>query len=123
VAQHGIFYNRLPDWFIAYDIYNYESGNFLAPKTARRLLTNVGFTCPEHLSCEIKSYDDLVALANGPSRWSDSKREGIYIKIDNNEVVTHRFKMVREDFQRGALWDNKEMKKNELFQGSLEVGA
>ena len=123
VAQHGIFYDKLPDWFVAYDIYNYESEKFLAPQTARRLLERAGFVCPECLSGDVENYDDLVKLANGQSKWSNDKREGIYLKIDNSEIVTHRFKMVREDFQRGALWNNTEMIKNELLEKSLAANV
>lgn len=116
-AQHGIFYNKLPDWLIPYDIYNYEIGKFLSPVISRRLLIEAGFNCPAllfHGTVNTLSYEDFEQWANKPAQWANSKMEGIYLKVHNTEIILHRYKMVREDFARGALWDNKELKKNEL---------
>lgn len=114
-AQHGIFYNRLPDWFIAYDLFDHKSGYFLAPRTARRLLQNVGFVVPViRWKGKVESYDQFEELANMPATWADDKAEGVYVKVDNAEVVKHRFKMVRQDFLRGQFWDGKTMLKNKI---------
>jgi atypical dual specificity phosphatase len=116
VAQHGIHYTRLPDWFIAYDIYDYEKRLWLPPPTARRLLQDAGFVVP----CFFwqgqwgGEYANLEGYANADSLWADSKVEGIYVKVYDDKEVTHRFKMVREDYVRGALWNPTEMKKNGL---------
>jgi atypical dual specificity phosphatase len=124
VAQHGILYNSLPDWFIAYDLYDWSKGSFLCPRTARRLLSNCGFHLAPLLHegrADYQSFEYLEELANGKSEWADSKREGVYIKLCDSEIVTKRFKMVREDYERGSLWDNKELKKNELAGKSVEM--
>jgi len=114
-VQHGIHYTSLPDCFIPYDIYNYEIGVFLSPITSRRLLQEAGFHCPHliHQGDAALQYEDLEIWANQKSQWADCKMEGIYLKVHDAEVIHHRYKMVREDFVRGALWDNKEMRKNE----------
>lgn len=107
VRAHGIHYSRLPDWLIAYDIYNYHTGSFLAPTTARRILQDAGFVVPM-LRFQGKfegTYDDLEAMANLPAAWADDKAEGIYIKVCDHDIMTHRFKMVRADFQRGMFWE------------------
>lgn len=107
VRSHGIFYSSLPDWFIPYDLYNYVNQVFLSPVTARRLLTEAGFSVPA-LRFQGKfedTYDDLEKMATLPAEWAEGPAEGIYIKVCNQEVVKARFKMVRPDFQRGSLWD------------------
>lgn len=116
VAQHGIYYSRLPDWFVPYDLYDPEVGQFLSPVKARELLTQAGFAIPvlRFLGIFEGSYTDLETWANSPAAWADEKAEGIYIKVCGEEYVTHRFKMVREDFQRGALWNPKQLTRNKV---------
>lgn len=115
-AQHGIHYTRLPDWFIPYDIYNYELGVFLSPVIARAILRDAGFHCPTLIfeGEQELSYDDLEIWANSPASWADGKVEGIYLKVHDGETVIHRYKMVREDYRRGTLWDNYDLKKNDI---------
>ena len=114
-AQHGIYYTQLPEWFIAYDLLDQKSGYFLAPKSARKLLVEAGFVVPEvRYIGEIEDYDQFEEMANMPAAWAEGKAEGIYVKVDNVEVVTHRFKMVRQDFVRGQFWDGKTLLKNEI---------
>ena len=116
-VQHGIHYTSLPDWFIPYDIYNYDLGVFLSPLTSRRLLTDAGFTCPRLIyqgdaKTVVLQYKDFEVWANQPAEWAEGKAEGVYVKVHDTEIIHHRYKMVREDFVRGAFWDNKELKKN-----------
>lgn len=114
LAQHGIIYNRLPDWFIAYDLYDYEKEIWVASPQARKWLGEIGFTLPRlhHQGDPVDSYDQLTAWANLPAEWADVPAEGIYVKVYDDVEITGRFKMVRSDFIRGAFWDFKEMKKN-----------
>ena len=114
VAQHGIHYTGLPDWFIAYDIYDYEKNVFLSPPIARKMLSDLGFHIPHlfHQGIYDGDYESLEVLANKVSTLSTSKVEGIYIKVYDSGVITNRFKMVREDFKRGALWNPKVLQKN-----------
>lgn len=116
VAQHGIHYTRLPDWFIAYDIYDYAQDYWLAPPLARKTLQKLGFMVPSiYWQGQYGGdYSTLESYANADSPWADSKVEGIYVKVYDDMKITHRFKMVREDFVRGALWNPKEFKKNEM---------
>lgn len=114
VAQHGIHYTKLPDWFIAYDVYNHEKDFFVSPPTARQWLTELGFNLPTLYSSGPYhgGYEELEQFANSISTFAESKAEGIYLKVYDDERITHRFKMVREDFVRGAFWNPKVLNKN-----------
>lgn len=116
LAQHGIFYDRLPALFIPYDVYNYDRDEFLSPLLSRKILTDAGFAIPtlRFQGLFEDTFDVLEAYANLPATWADGKAEGIYIKVCNGQKITHRFKMVREDFQRGALWSPVEIRKNHV---------
>jgi atypical dual specificity phosphatase len=114
VARHTIPYTRLPDWFVAYDLYNPRIDSFLAPATSRRILTDCGFSLAPvlHDGPLEDGYEQLEQLVHAPSVWANSPVEGVYLKVCNHEVVTHRFKMVREDFEHKPMWT--EMVRNEL---------
>jgi hypothetical protein len=119
VARHGIYYDRLPDWFIAYDVYNHETGWYLKPEKARRVLTEAGFVVPQILvGGGIGDISEFEFATKQSSEWYNGPVEGVYIKvtrhIDGMERITHRFKMVRSDFERGKFWDGKTLLKNSL---------
>jgi atypical dual specificity phosphatase len=114
-ARHGIYYDSLPDWFIAYDLYDHNEKVFVSTSKARELLVSNGFYVPAmRFSGTVHSYDELVRMANLTSSYSEDFSEGIYIKICDENSVTHRFKMVREGYVRGRYWDGKIMLKNEV---------
>lgn len=108
VQQHGMYYDRLPAWFIAYDLWDWEEQKFLPFDEALARLNLAGFdTVPELFRGRLESYEQLERLANGASRYStDQPREGLVVK-----TKSRRFKMVRQGFQQGCLLGDK-IKKN-----------
>jgi atypical dual specificity phosphatase len=128
VAQHGIAYNRLPDWFIAYDLYNYDRRFWEPSDVTARLLHEAGFNMPSLLlrgrmeslaDFQAPDWERLEGWANLQSAWSDTKAEGFYLKVFDSKQVTHRFKMVREDYVRGALWHPNKMTKNKVTTANV----
>ena len=116
-ALHGIEYDRLPELFLAFDIYDPEAREYLDTGKARRLLRKVGFCAPPLLhSGPVESWEQLEALCNEPSPFSSTdRREGIYIKVSDGRYIVNRFKMVRSDFVQGCKWNEKCLKKNSLL--------
>lgn len=116
-AQHGMRYDRLPDWLFAYDLYRPEYGKFVQSELARDLLTQAGFSVPRELHRgHLSSYEALEWFANQMTPYSSegALNEGVYVRVCDDAQVIHRFKMVRQGFVQGALWDDNELKKNRL---------
>jgi hypothetical protein len=112
VQQHGMKYDRLPDWFIAYDLYDYEEGRFYDWLAAQDRLITAGFSVVPVLHYgKIDNYQYLEKLANGPSLFTDAQREGIVIKVSDGKRQISRYKMVRQGFVQGALLGD-ELKRN-----------
>lgn len=113
-AQHGMVYDRLPDWFIAYDLYDYEKCQFLDTGLAMQYLKDAGFaTAPIIFSGKIGELSELEPMVNGRTEFSTTElREGLVVKPTDGEWTTHKFKMVRPGFKQGRLWNNDEMKVN-----------
>ena len=114
-AVHGIEYMTLPDLWIPYDIYDWQGDKYLPSIISRKVLQEAGFNVPALVhEGKIKSYEQLEAFCNEKSAWSDDKREGIYIKVNNKDKLIERFKMVREGFVQGAKWSDTKIIKNRL---------
>lgn len=115
-ALHGIRYDKLPSFFIAYDLFDWYPLNFIATAKARELLTAAGFSVPPLLHTgKAESWEQLEALCNEQSAFSTTdKREGLYIKISNDKHIVDRYKMVRSDYVQGCNWDLRTITKNKL---------
>ena len=78
-------------------------------------LAKAGFSVVPTLKIGATSYEELEKLANEPSVFaSNTQREGVYVKTSDGKWQTERFKMVRQGFVQGGLFDNKELRKNRL---------
>jgi hypothetical protein len=127
IQQHGMIYDRLPDWFIAYDVYDWEAGRFLNSYAAREHLEGVGLCVapclhggsfnktPWTKPFDLEYFAALLdRLTNAKSVFAtNALREGIIFKISDERYQTHCFKMVRQGFMQGCLF-GEELKRNRL---------
>lgn len=117
LAQHGLEYDKLPDWFIAYDLYDYEEHQFVRTDKAREILETCGFDLvPLLWAGPLENYPQVEELTLQASPFTTKEpREGIYVKVsEDGRWITHRYKMVRDGFVQGKLWSKETIKKNAL---------
>ena len=120
LAQHGMEYDSLPDWFIAHDLFDHEERKWVDPWKARFLLEACGFYTPwlkwaRNPDNRRPTVEEYLAMAREPSALTNTEpAEGIYLKVSNGKWIVNRFKMVRQDFVQGRLWDDKVLKRNRL---------
>lgn len=130
--KHSVFYDRLPHLFCEFDIYDRERGIFLATEQRRAVLEAAPVLAVPVLyqGPAPARLDDLLSLAQ-PSLaktpqwrdtfervvmregldlakcWAQADRsdlaEGLYIKTEEDGVVTGRYKWVRSDFVQAIL--------------------
>jgi hypothetical protein len=100
VAQHSIQYDKLPDWFIAYDIYSVEDGRFLSPDIVEKLLnkTNISYIKPSQIV--FNSISEVVKLSEMESIYRDGPVEGIVLKTSKGEFLDKTWKIVNKYFER-----------------------
>lgn len=136
IQQHGMVYDALPEWFVAYDIFDYEKRHFLDQAKANKILVGCGFSVIEldfrgcytafltgFLGGETPDkFEDLCQAAGKQIKWNselksgfavDAKREGTIVKVSDGDWITDRFKMVRQGFDQGCLLGD-EIKRNKL---------
>lgn len=104
IQQHGMSYDSLPDWFIAYDIYDWEESKYIDPEKADVFLAECGFARLPIIHKGKVDYQTLETLANEKSLFdSQQQREGVIVKVSDGEFITTKFKMVRQGFEQGCL--------------------
>jgi len=114
-AQHGTPYDLLPDYFIAYDLYDTNTETFLTTTAVTALCEALGISCCTNLTVP-RSPDALLKLAGERSTYSTTApREGLYLRIEENGKCVSRAKLVRpayrprtnEQWQREDVVPNK----------------
>ncbi len=125
-AKHAIYYDRLPHYFMEFDIFDKEIGRFLDTPSRHELIKGLPVcSVPVLATGSFSSMDDVLKYL-GTSRYisenhledlrakatamgldvdrvlretSDANlMEGIYIKVEENGEVVDRMKYVRADF-------------------------
>lgn len=110
---HSIKYNKLPDYFIAYDIWSVEDNKFLAPDIVENLLlgTNISYIKP--IEVQFNSLNDIITMSEKKSDYRDGIVEGIVLKTKTGDFLDSTWKIVNKHFQR-RLDFNEKIEKNEL---------
>lgn len=98
-ARHSLDYACLPDWFMAFDVYDREKQLFWSTERRGALLATLGIIPVPTLERGQFSPDDLTTvLSNSSSRYRAGPPEGIIIRKDIGDWCQARAKLVCADF-------------------------
>lgn len=116
-AQHSIFYDRLPDWFLGFDIYDRQLHRFLASAHRDIFLEKINAAKVPVLARGHFTYPELEKLLS-KSKLADQPAEGLYLRIDSGEWLWKRAKLVRPAFVQSMQqhWSRSTLKPNRLLQ-------
>lgn len=121
-ARHQIAYDRLPHYFVEFDIFDKEAGCFLDGAARDRVLAGSLISRVRVVSRgPLDGFDELLDLA-GPSAYYDGLMEGLYLKAEEEGKVIGRAKYVRESFREGVAaagqhWTKFPLRRNRLAEG------
>jgi hypothetical protein len=116
-ARHSCFYDKLPSYFLAFDLYDKSTKSF----ATQSVLASV---C-ERVECErvptlaegvvLKSTKALDKLI-GPSAFGPERAEGVYLRLEDKDKLVARYKWVRSDFIAGIQehWQSRPLEPNRL---------
>ncbi len=118
-AQHSVFYDRLPDWFLAFDIFDREACRFLATARRDRLLDEMQIIKIPCIARGRFNYPEIRGLLS-QSKLTNQPAEGIYLRIDHGHWLEHRAKLVRPTFIQAVEqhWSSSAIKPNRLKTGT-----
>lgn len=98
--KHSIYYDRLPDVFLAYDIWIVEDKRFVAPDVFEKLMnqTKIKFIPLEKVV--FNDVDEIIQASERPSIYRDGVAEGIVFKQPDGRFVGDTWKVVNKFFER-----------------------
>ncbi len=154
-AKHTIFYDCLPHYFLEFDVLDRDRGEFLSTPARRALLEDLPVaSVPVLAEGEFTSIEELRALI-APALYKSSGwrqclvqsaaeqgvpaervraetddsdlAEGLYLKAEQQGIVSGRFKFVRSSFltavvDSGEHWLNRRIVPNQLA-GDVDLFA
>lgn len=114
-AVHSVRYTRLPDWFLAFDIYDRGSQVFWSAARRDELVRQLGLALVPPLATGRLDLAGLQRLL-GQSRLSDTQAEGLYVRRDSEETLVARAKLVRPEFVQAIdeHWSRRALETNAL---------
>lgn len=114
-AQHSVFYDQLPDWFLGFDIYDKKAKHFRSVPARDALLERLSVHKVPFIAKGRFSLHDLVNLM-GQSRLGSQLAEGLYLRVDQRARLQQRAKLVRPEFIQAITthWSRSAMKTNRL---------
>lgn len=114
-ARHSVHYDALPDWFLAFDVYDRSAGNFWSVARRDALVDKLGLNRVPELARGHFDLDGLTALLSR-SRVSGEIMEGLVIRRDEGLWLAARAKLVRATFVQalGDHWSSRPLEPNRL---------
>ena len=110
--KHSIYYDSLPDLFLAYDIWSIEDRKFLSPDIVQNLLSKTNIHYIESKKIKIESIDEIINLSEMKSSYYDGISEGIVIKRAESKFLEETYKVVNKYFNRRDGFNEDEPIKN-----------
>ncbi len=112
---HSVAYDRLPDWFLAFDIYDRTLGRFWSVPRRDQLVRQLGLALIPRVA---HGRFDLAGLERlfGKSQLANTDAEGLYIRSDEGDHLVARAKLVRAEFTQAIdeHWSKRAMRTNTL---------
>ncbi len=150
-AKHTVFYDRLPHYFLEYDLFDRSAGQFLSTAARKELLQGLHLaSVPVLQEGKLQSHQQLVSLLQQSHFISaghiDRLRElcveqgvnvelaiqqtnqsllmeGLYIKVETPELTIARYKYVRADFLTTILQSESHWLNRPIIPNQLQAGA
>lgn len=115
-AKHSIAYDRLPDYFLAFDCYDHRKSAFWSTSRRNALCEKLRLTPVPYLKKGHLTLKEATQLAIGPSQFSRNEREGIYLRLENDRFLEKRAKIVAPHFTQaiGEHWSKGAIEANQL---------
>jgi ATP-dependent RNA circularization protein (DNA/RNA ligase family) len=118
-AQHSVFYDKLPDWFLSFDLYDKEKSEFLSYSKRNTFCKKLGLYEVPVLKCGHFTLPELQNMLS-VSVLGSRQAEGIYMRYDEGSWLGSRAKLVRPQFiqSQEVHWSKKELRVNSLRETS-----
>jgi len=116
-ARHSLDYVALPDWWLLFDIYDRNIGQFWSTRRRNAWAAENGFSAVPALyrgKLDLKRLTQLVQTTS--SQYRTGPLEGIVIRKENADWLEARAKLVRSDFTQAIEnhWRSRTLEWNQV---------
>lgn len=115
-ACHHIFYDRLPDYFLVFDVYNTKKNKWMNRRQKEEFCSEYGFSIVPLIDQGVFTLDELYSIIPKESRYGH-RAEGVVVKRYNKKNYI-RGKIVWPSFMKeiddSDHWRNKPVRMNLL---------
>ncbi|ENO94814.1 RNA ligase domain, REL/Rln2 [Thauera sp. 28] len=118
-ARHSLHYDRLPDLWLLFDVYDRGAGRFWSVERRDALATAAGLRCVPRLAQGRVRLDQLERLvATERSRSADGPLEGVVVRQDGGDWCNARAKLVRAEFTQAidGHWRSRRIEWNRCLE-------
>lgn len=118
-AVHSVVYDRLPNWFLGFDVYDRTVNTFWDTGRRNDLLAALGLSVVPLLTTGRFNLSQLAALLDSPSKVGSEPMEGIVVRQQRAGITTARAKLVRPEFAQAIQehWSRGPLRRNEVWEG------
>ena len=118
-AVHSVRYDALPDWFLAFDVYDRQAGRFWSSARRDALVDRLGLARVPVVARGRFSLPEVQKLL-APSRFTHGLMEGLYLRRDRGGFLGARAKLVRAEFVQAIEehWSSRPLERNGLVSPS-----
>lgn len=116
-ARHSILYDALPDWFLAFDVYDRSAERFWASGRRSEWCAGLGLAQVPTLACDRFSQPELLRLLQDQtSACGNAPAEGLVVRSDDPNWQHGRAKLVRAGFTQAidTHWRQRHLEWNRL---------
>lgn len=115
-ARHSIPYTRLPDVFLAFDVFDKHAGRFLNSVRRDQLVGSLKLSLVPQVAAGVFRLSDVTRLI-GQSSLYDGPMEGVYLRQEDGSWLNQRAKIVRAEFvqQISEHWSKRALVRNQLL--------
>ena len=124
-ARHSMDYAELPDWFLAFDVYDRKEKRFWSTAKRTELAGGLGIsTVPLVFTGKATSEELKQLVLHERSRFRSGSLEGIVVRREGSEWLEGRAKLVHPDFTQSITkhWSRRAMEWNNVAAGQLSFG-
>lgn len=118
-AVHSVHYDHLPDWFLAFDVYEKAVGRFWSSERRDTLVRSLElFSVPVLGSGKYQLSQLELLLKTTRSHYASISLEGLYLRSDADGWLLKRAKLVAPEFG-GAIhqhWMSRPLVRNALSE-------
>ena len=116
-AVHSVRYDRLPDWFLAFDVFDCLAERFWSTARRDRLLDGTAICRVPRLLSGHSSLAKLQRILHSEgSHLGGEALEGLYLRRESGEWLEGRAKLVRPEFLLAIHehWSSRPLERNKV---------